>query len=84
MENETTGFNTGVYGASGWPKFTTPMVAGKNPGIINEFNTAFDGVISVLRKGAVNASPQYLQAFNALSVQLHAIGELCLDGKATI
>lgn len=85
MENgETIGFNAKVYGTTGWSKFGVPMVAGCNATAISEFNTAFDNVIAVLKKHGQTASPQYLTAFNTLSVQLHAIGELVIDGKSTI
>ncbi len=79
-------FNPEVYGTTGWPKFAVPMIAGKNGGVISEYNTAFDGLIGIVKKGA-NAggvSSQYLTAFNALAVQLHSLGVLVLDGKGTI
>ena len=79
-----TSFNPEVYGVSGWPKFCVPMIAGKNTGATTEFNTAFDNLITVLKKHGRGGSAQYLAAFNALSVQLHAVGELIIDGKSTI
>ena len=81
---ETTNFNSEVHGTSGWAKFSVPMVAGTRATQISEFNTAFDNLIGVLKKNAKGGSPQYLTAFNTLSVQLHAIGELIIDGKGTI
>lgn len=82
---ENTAFNTGVYGTTGWSKFGVPMVAGTRAGEMAKFNAAFDSLIDVLKVAAgKNGSPQYLAAFNTLSVQLHAIGELIIDGKATI
>lgn len=77
-------FNTNVYGTTGWPKFGVPMVAGKNATAITKFNTAFDNLIDVLKATGAGGSPQYLAAFNTLSVQLHAVGELIIDGKSTI
>lgn len=77
-------FNTDVYGTTGWSKFGVPMVAGKNATAIQEYNGAFDNLIAVLRKHGKGGSAQYLAAFNTLSVQLHAVGELIIDGKSTI
>ncbi len=86
MENETTvgGFNTKVHGTTGWAKFSVPMVAGTRANAITEFNAAFDNLISVLKKYGNGAPAQYLGAFNTGSVQLHALGELIIDGKVTI
>lgn len=81
---DTVGFNSNVYGTTGWPKFGVPMVAGTRAAQMTEYNGAFDNLIAVLKKNGQGASPQYLAAFNTLSVQLHAIGELIIDGKTTI
>ena len=84
MNPENTGFNTEVYGTAGWSKFGVPMVAGTRASQMAEYNLAFDNVIAVLKKYGKGAPAQYLGSFNTLSVQLHAIGELIIDGKTTI
>jgi hypothetical protein len=76
-------FNSNVTGTSGWAKFTVPMVAGKRATEIAEFNQAFDNLIGVLKKYGVGGSPSYLAAFNVKTVELHALGQLIIDGKAT-
>lgn len=76
-------FNKAVTGVNGWSKFSTPMVAGTRATEIAEFNAAFDNLIGVLKKYGSNGSPSYLAAFNVKTVELHALGELIIDGKAT-
>jgi hypothetical protein len=83
METEIS-FNAGVYGTTGWAKFGVPMTAGSNTGKISEFNKRLDGVIDYVKANSKDASPQYLATLNCLAVQFHSIGELVLDGKATI
>ncbi len=79
-----TAFNTEVYGTTGWPKFGTPMVGGKNAGAITELNTAFDAMVAVLKKYGKNATPYYLQQFNIDANKLHLVGTLIIDGKASV
>jgi hypothetical protein len=76
-------FNTDIHGTNGWAKFGVPMVAGTRATEIAEFNTAFDNLIGVLKKYGKGGSAQYLSAFNVKAVELHALGELIIDGKVT-
>lgn len=85
MDNNKTPvtFNPEITGTAGWAKFSVPMVAGTKATQIAEFNTAFDNLIGVLKKYGSGGGGQYLSAFNVQAVQLHALGELIIDGKVT-
>jgi hypothetical protein len=82
---EKQNFNTEVYGAAGWPKFSTPMVGGTHSGQIANARKLLDAYIADVRKSCGgDASPLYAGTFTALTVQLNAIAEVLIDGKHTI